>query len=91
MNIRGRKPTNAFKAQACYLRTGDDALEDAVFFRSVKDATADYRDTARELDRYGQSIGATLHFVDGPDEEPAEYPDRVLSLTERGAVKSERA
>jgi hypothetical protein len=77
-------------SQPCYLRQGDDALEDATFHATLADACADYLASARELDRYGQAHTASLHFVDLVTDEPTEYPDRVLSLTSHGKLKVER-
>lgn len=65
-----------------YLRMGSDYLEDAKPYRSKAEAIAAYRKTAEELDRYGQSIEATLH-----SEPLQEYPDFVLTYTRKGAVK----
>jgi hypothetical protein len=78
------------KAQKCYLRIGSDALEQAEFCGSIGDALAEFGEVARELDRYGQSIDASIHFVDRRnDPELTEYPDRVLSLGPRGGIKME--
>lgn len=72
--------------QRCYLRMGDDYLEDAVFCEKLGHALSDFWSTARELSRYGQRIEATIHFVDKKGDEPGEYPDRVLSLGPRGGL-----
>ena len=77
---------NALKAQRCYLLFCGDMPEKAEPHRSIKDARDAYLKVARELDRYGQRIEASLHFVDTLDGNFAEYPDRVLSLSERGAL-----
>jgi len=57
-------------------------------FNSIGDAKASFLETARELDRYGQSITASLHIAKSEDE-IQEYPDFVLSLTKRGNLKCE--
>lgn len=75
--------------QPCYLRIGDDSVDDAAFHRSIQDAVAEYEACARELDGYGQRIDASIHFVDAKGDEPDEYPDRVLSLGPRGGIKIE--
>ena len=61
-----------------FLRIGDDYLEDALGFKTLKDARAEYRGTAQELYRYGQSIEASVHIAPSLDE-AVEYPDYVLS------------
>jgi len=72
-----------------YLRIGSDSLEQATAHRTMADAVAEFEEAARELDRYGQAIEASIHFA--PNRAAiAEYPDRVLSLGPRGGVKIER-
>ena len=56
---------------------------------SVKAAKADFLSTARELDRFGQSIEASLHIAKSKDL-INEYPDYVLSLGKFGGLKCER-
>ena len=74
----------------CYLRIGDDYLEDAKRFLSVRAACDHFRSVANELDSYGQRIEATIHVA--PDRYcVAEYPDFVLSLGPRGGLRVERA
>jgi hypothetical protein len=74
----------------CYLRTGDDALEDAVAFYTIGSAVRDFEATARELDGYGQRIEASIHIA-SDFEELVEYPDYVLSLGPRGGLRKEAA
>lgn len=73
--------------QKCYLLMSGDYPEDATFCRSIAYALGEFEATARELDRYGQKIEASIHFVDAQGEDFAEYPDRVLSLGPRGGLK----
>ena len=72
-----------------YLRVGNDTLEQCGEFATQKAAIAEFEIIARELDRYGQKIEASLHFAPNRDS-IEEYPDRVLSLTTRSAIKVER-
>lgn len=73
-----------------FLRVGTDTLEQCGEFATQKAAIAEFGIIARELDRYGQAIDGALHFA--PSRALiVEYPDRVLSLTARGAIKVERA
>ena len=72
-----------------FLRMGSDYLDQATAHRTIGDACAEFMEAARELDRYGQRIEASLHFA--PDlASVAEYPDRILSLGPRGGLKMER-
>jgi hypothetical protein len=75
---------------AYFLRMGDDYLEDAEKHGTKADAIAAFRETSDELDRYGQSITASVHIADTM-EEVVEYPDFVLERGPRGGVKVERA
>ncbi|MBU7436118.1 MULTISPECIES: hypothetical protein [Burkholderiaceae] len=75
---------------AYFLRMGADYLEDAVKHGTKADAIAAFRETSDELDRYGQSITASIHIADTM-EEVVEYPDFVLERGPRGGVKVERA
>jgi hypothetical protein len=73
-----------------FLRLGDDSLNRATAYRSRAAAVAAYRAVAVELDRYGQSIEATVHIA--PNREAVdEYPDFLLSLGPRGGVRVDRA
>lgn len=74
----------------CYLRLGDDYLEDAKRFRSLGDARAEFRAVAQELASYGQRIEGSIHVAPNR-REIDEYPDYVLSLGPRGGLKCERA
>lgn len=67
----------------CFLRYDDGNY---IPFRSKKEASESFLETALELDRYGQAITAALHYSDD-----CEYPEWVLSLSERGAVVWQRA
>lgn len=72
--------------QPCFLRLGGDYLEDATYCPSIAYALGEYEACAHELDGYGQAIEASVHFVNSRDDEPDEYPDRVLSLGIRGGL-----
>lgn len=72
----------------CFLRMGDDYLEDATRCHSIRDAIEEYREVAEELNGYEQKIEASIHIAKTMDE-VAEYPDYVLSLGPRGGVKVE--
>jgi hypothetical protein len=69
-----------------YLRLGADTLEQAKRYASKKAAIAAYAAVARELDRYGQSIEATLHYARNADE-LAEYPDYHVYMTDTGVIR----
>ncbi|CAB5194981.1 hypothetical protein UFOVP171_41 [uncultured Caudovirales phage] len=69
-----------------YLRLGADTLEQATRYPSKKAAIAAYAAIARELDRYGQSIEATLHYARNADE-LAEYPDFHIYMTDVGIIR----
>jgi hypothetical protein len=73
-----------------YLRIGDDDLGRARSYRTRADALAAFGHVARELARYGQDIGASVHLA-ASRAELAEYPDLVLSLGPRGGIQAERA
>lgn len=73
-----------------FLRLGDDSLDLARPYRTRAAALAAFAEVARELDRYGQSIAATVHLAAARDE-LAEYPDFVLNLGPRGGVQVQRA
>ena len=73
----------------CFLRVGNDYLEDAERHATKADAIAAFAETARELARYDQRIEATLHYAANRDE-LQEYPDFVLSLGPRGGIRCER-
>ena len=68
-----------------FLRIGDDYLEDAKPHHTLAKAKAAYRDVAKELDRYGQSICATIHMARTLDD-VAEYPDFVLSYEDNRVI-----
>jgi len=73
-----------------YLRLGSDSLEEARLYWTMQEAINAFASCAIELDLYGQKIEASLHFVDSRDQEPAEYPDRVLALGPRGGIQVHR-
>lgn len=71
-----------------YLNFGSEVQE----FTSKAAAKQSFQHQATELARYGQDCTATLHSRDERiHDEPkmCEYPDAVLSLTSRGALKVE--
>lgn len=70
----------------CYLRVGNDYLDDATACPSIRYAVNEFRAVAEELDRYGQRIEASVHIANSRDE-IAEYPDYVLELGPRGGVR----
>ena len=72
-----------------FLRIGMDYTEDAQPYRTLGQAKAAYYEVAEELDRYGQSIDASIHIADNIDG-VAEYPDYVLSY-KNNRVITERA
>jgi len=72
-----------------YLRIGSDYLEDAKRYASKSASVAAFLEVARELDRYGQRIEASLHYA-RTKAELVEYPDLILSLGPRGGLKIER-
>lgn len=75
---------------AYYLRMGSDYLEQASKFGSKANALHAFETAARELDRYGHRIEASLHIADRKDD-LQEYPDFILSLGPRGGLRCERA
>lgn len=79
----------------CYLRQGDDYLKDAKLMPSLQAAKDEFESTARELDRFGQKIEATIHIYDPRVMNGAlfchEYPDYVLSLGPKGGLRCDRA
>lgn len=79
----------------CYLRQGDDYLEDAKLMPSLQAAKDEFESAARELARFGQKIEATIHIYDPRVMNGAlfchEYPDYVLSLGPKGGLRCDRA
>lgn len=73
----------------CYLRVGNDYLEDSQRCPSIAYAVREFQVIAVELARYGQEIEASVHVAASKDE-LQEYPDYVLSLGPRGGVRKER-
>lgn len=76
--------------QRCFLVLAGSLRESAEYFSNIGDAVAEFESVARELRLYGQEMTATLHFVSSREEEPAEYPDRVLSIGPLGGLRNER-
>lgn len=74
----------------CFLVCGDECLDEAKKFHSIAAAKEEYLSVARELDRYGQRIGGSIHIARTRDD-VVEYPDYVLSLGPHGGFKVERA
>ena len=72
-----------------YLRIGDDDLDQARAYRTRAAAIDAFAEVARELDRFGQEIEASIHLAPCRDQ-INEYPDFVLSLGPRGGVRVER-
>jgi hypothetical protein len=73
----------------CFLRFEADSLDDAEECSSIAQAVRVFEIAARECDRYGQKLEATVHIADSR-EELAEYPDLLLRLGARGGVVRER-
>ena len=69
----------------CYLRVGNDPVEDATRCASLREAVLDFKVIADDLARFGQPIEASVHFAPSLAE-VVEYPDRVLALGPRGGV-----
>lgn len=63
---------------------------DYVRYESKADAIESFARTARELDRFGQHIEASLHYPT-QDHKVHDYPDYVLSLGPRGGIRCEKA
>lgn len=82
----------ARKLGPVWLRVGDDPI-DSPRVRSYPTrwaAVAAYTVTARELERYGQTLEASLHYA-ATREDLDEYPDYVLSIGPRGGIRVDRA
>lgn len=73
----------------CYLRVGNDPLEDATRHETIADAKADFKAIADDLGRFGQTINATLHIA--PDfDSVVEDPDYLLEIGPRGGLVCSR-
>lgn len=72
-----------------FLLLGDSDLTDAKPYRCKQAAVDAYAKTARDLRRFGQRIDGTIHS--DHKGQPVDYPEYVLTLTPRGAVRIERA
>jgi len=73
-----------------YLCFENELLENAKPYPSKKAAIAAFHQMADELSRYGQSIYASVHAADQPDELD-EYPDFILSSDPDEGIKEETA
>lgn len=73
----------------CFLRLGADCLNQSIKYPSMRAAIEAFAEDARSLARWGQRLEASIHFGRSIDE-IAEYPDRLLWLTDRGVVRVER-
>jgi hypothetical protein len=73
-----------------FLRSGDAYLENAVPYRSLAAAKAQFHDDARQLAKYGQAHTAAIHVAPNAAM-VVEYPDYVLSLGSRGGLICEKA
>jgi hypothetical protein len=62
-----------------YLRFENDTLDEALAYKSLRNAKSEYERVAQELYRYGQGISATIHMAQSP-ETLDEYPDLVLTF-----------
>lgn len=72
-----------------FLRLGSDYLEEALVYQTKGAAIRKYQRVAQELERYGQSLEASLHRA--PNRAALnEYPELVLSLGPRGGARVER-
>lgn len=68
---------------------GADYLDQATPFDTPRDAVDSFAETARELNRYGQRIEASVHIASN-SRELVEDPDYLLSLGPRGGLRCER-
>lgn len=73
----------------CFLRIGNDYLEDAERCKSIAYAIGEYRAVAEESARFGNEPPEASIHIARTKAELQEYPDFVLSYTARGAVKRE--
>lgn len=75
-----------------WLRVGADTLEDKSTraFDSLKAAREMFADVARELERFGQTLEASVHIAPTRDA-LADYPDYLLSVGPRGGIVTVRA
>lgn len=76
--------------KTCYLRYESDSLDNAEMHASMASACSKFLKTAKDLDRYGQRIEASIHIA-AAKEELNEYPDYVLSLGPRGGLRKQTA
>jgi hypothetical protein len=73
----------------CFLCFAGDPLDGATRCLSLTDALIEFHTVAKELNRFGQSIEASIHIAP-TRKDIAEYPDYVLSLGPKGGIKKER-
>lgn len=76
-------------AKKCFLCFSGETLDDAKKYRSISDAVDAFLITARELDQFGQRIGASIHIANNRAE-LSEYSDYILSLGPRSGLVKER-
>lgn len=85
----------------CFLRIGNDYLEDAEECFSIEEAVDEYRAYAEDVLRFEDTCAdAAIHIPDNakasvaarpdPRDRLGEYPDYVLSIGPRGGVRKER-
>jgi hypothetical protein len=72
------------------LRYPTDAPDAGKIYATVGGATRAFEATMRSLERFGQSVEASLHIADH-DGEFHDYPDYVLTRGPRGGVRKEKA
>lgn len=71
----------------CFLRVGNDYLEDSVKCPSITYAMAEFKAINDEITSYGnQAIEASIHVGDSIGD-IQEYPDFILTYGPRGGVK----
>ena len=71
-----------------WLMFSGETEDDAVRYRTKREAIADYAGAAQELARYGQTIDGCIYVARMRDE-IVDYPDFTLSLGPRGGVRCE--
>jgi hypothetical protein len=69
----------------CFLRIGNDTLDEAKPRSSLASAERYFRYVAEDLDRFGQEIDATIHIADSRAE-LVEDADYHLALGPRGGL-----
>ena len=74
----------------CYLRFGNQYLEESERYASITKAVKDYRRYAQESMRHGCTLDAATLHIAANHEELHEYPDWMLSVGPRGGLRKER-